>query len=196
MIRHGLTAGNLQRRYVGRTDEPLCPQGMAAAQKAGSFPAVSKVVVSPLLRAKQTASLLFPQAEQRVLEDLREMDFGAFEGRTADEMVSDADYRAWVDGNCQGICPGGEGMHGFSIRTLSVFDQAVQKAILAGESRLVIVAHGGTLMAVMDKYAVPQREYWHWHVPNFQGWRARLDDAKWDTAPALFDYARMEVISL
>ncbi len=196
LIRHGLTAGNLQKRYVGRTDEPLCPKGIAAAQKAGSFPAVSRVIVSPMLRAKQTAALLFPQAEQQVLDGLREMDFGVFEGRTADEMVSDAAYRTWVDGNCQDVCPGGEGMHGFSSRTLSTFDQAVQKAIRTGESRLVIVAHGGTLMAVMDRYAMPKRAYWDWHVPTLHGWRASLDSIKWDAAPALLDYARMEAISL
>lgn len=28
-IRHGKTAGNLERRYIGRTDEPLCDEGIA-----------------------------------------------------------------------------------------------------------------------------------------------------------------------
>lgn len=196
LIRHGLTAGNLQKRYVGRTDEPLCREGINALQKAGAFPEIPQVVVSPMLRARQTASLLFPNADQLVVEDLREMDFGAFEGRTADEMALDPAYRAWVEGNCQGICPGGEGIAAFSFRTLSAFDQAVRQAILSGKSRLVIVAHGGTLMAVMDKYATPKGAYWDWHVPPLKGWRANLEDAAWDTRPALCGYALMEVISL
>jgi len=196
LIRHGLTAGNLQKRYAGRTDEPLCSQGFADTRKAGRFPAVAKVVVSPMLRARQTASLLFPEAEQRVARDLREMDFGAFEGKTADEMASDAAYRAWVAGNCLDDCPGGEGVAGFSARVSSAFDQAVRQSLSSQEDPLIVVAHGGTLMAIMDKYATPRREYWQWHVPALSGWRARLDRGTWETCPRLTAYARLEVTGL
>ena len=196
LIRHGLTAGNLQKRYVGRTDEPLCPQGIADAQRAGCFLSVAKVVVSPALRARQTASLLFPKADQRAARDLREMDFGAFEGKTADEMACDAAYRAWVEGNCQDVCPGGEGAAGFSARVCSAFDWAVRRYISSKEDPLIVVAHGGTLMAIMDRYAVPGREYWQWHVPALNGWRAQLDRTAWDACPRLTAYARMEAIRL
>ena len=177
-------------------DEPLCPEGIAAAQQAGSFPAVLKVIASPMLRARQTASLLFPNADQQVMHDLREMDFGAFEGRTADEMSGDPAYRAWVEGGCREVCPGGEGLFGFSARTCAAFDQAVRQSISQGESRLILVAHGGTLMAVMDRYAAPRREYWDWHVPPLQGFRARLDLSAGDACPQLTEYMRMEAVLL
>ena len=189
LIRHGLTAGNLQKRYVGRTDEPLCAQGIADARRAESFPSVSEVIVSPMLRARQTASLLYPNANQQVVPGLREMDFGAFEGKTADEMACDSAYRAWVEGNCQGICPGGEGAAGFSARVCAAFIQVIPQK----EERLIIVAHGGTLMAIMDEYAMPRREYWQWHVPPLHGWRAQLDQATWDACPQLTAYLRMEM---
>ena len=196
LIRHGLTAGNLQKRYIGRTDEPLCPQGIADIQKAGCFPSVAKVVVSLMLRARQTASLLFPNADQQVRQDLGEMDFGVFEGKTADEMADDSAYRAWVDGNCHDICPGGEGVVGFSARVCAAFDQAVRQAISQEEERLIIVAHSGTLMAIMDRYAMPKREYWQWHVPALNGWRAHLDRTTWDACPQLTAYLCIEEIRL
>lgn len=103
LIRHGLTEGNRLRRYIGRTDEPLCAAGRAALS-AAPLKGIETVYVSPLLRARETAAILFPHARQIVVDDLREMDFGAFENRSADDMKNDAAYRAWVDGLCEGDC--------------------------------------------------------------------------------------------
>ena len=84
LIRHGLTAGNLEGRYIGSgTDLPLCDQGRAELRQLKQqfeYPAVSLVFTSPLQRAVQTADILFPGVRQIALQDLREMDFGVFEG--------------------------------------------------------------------------------------------------------------------
>ena len=37
LIRHAMTAGNLQRRYVGSTDEGLCPEGIELAEQKAQF---------------------------------------------------------------------------------------------------------------------------------------------------------------
>ena len=98
LLRHGRTAWTEQHRYQGRRDIPLSPEGEAELRRADFAPAV--VWVSPLSRARRTAELLFPGAEQRVEPDLVEMDFGAFEGRSYRDMEDDPAYRAWVDGGC------------------------------------------------------------------------------------------------
>ena len=108
LIRHGATAGNLERRYIGRTDEPLCEQGRLQAlwlQQQGLH--VDALLVSPALRARQTAQLAFPAMSYQVIPEWRETDFGIFEGKTAQEMEEDPDYRAWVDSGCRGPVPGG-----------------------------------------------------------------------------------------
>ena len=51
LIRHGLTEGNRLRRYIGRTDEPLCAAGRAALSTA-PLKGIETVYVSPLLRAR------------------------------------------------------------------------------------------------------------------------------------------------
>ena len=80
LIRHGKTAGNLAGRYIGcRTDEPLCPEGIAQLRE-GRYPAVERVFASPLRRCRETARLLYPAMEMEIVEDFRECDFGAFEG--------------------------------------------------------------------------------------------------------------------
>ena len=107
LIRHGMTRLGEEKRYQGALDEGLSAQGRAALKRAAFTP--SRVYVSPLLRARETAGLLFPASEQIVVPDLREMDFGVFEGRGWWEMEQDEDYCAWVDGGCTGRCPGGAG---------------------------------------------------------------------------------------
>ena len=90
LIRHGAAAGNLEHRYLGRTDQPLCPEGAAQVLalkerlRERGMDTVDALFVSSLLRARQTAALLFPEQRSTVLPGLRETDFGVFEGKTAD----------------------------------------------------------------------------------------------------------------
>ncbi|SBW11728.1 Fructose-2,6-bisphosphatase [uncultured Eubacteriales bacterium] len=187
LIRHAQTAGNLARRYVGLTDEPLCPAGRDAAAASGINPGLEIVYISPLRRAAETAAIKFPNARQLVLPNLREMDFGAFEYRTADEMAEDEAYTRWVNGGCTAPCPRGEGLEEFQARSCWGFAQAVKETIAEGRQRLVVVAHGGTVMAVMGRYARPARSYFDWAVGNCGGYRAGLDAARWPVEPRLTD---------
>ncbi len=95
LLRHGMTADNALGRYQGRRDTPLSPEGVRALRPADFSPAT--VYVSPLRRAVQTAQTLFPAAALVTVGDLAEMDFGDFDGKTADEMAEDPAYRAWVE---------------------------------------------------------------------------------------------------
>lgn len=173
LIRHGQTAGNALRRYIGATDQPLTETGAAQARKLGGILAVKQVFVTPLLRTQQTAQFLFPGAEQTVLTELREMNFGDFEDRSADEMTDDADYRAWVDGGCVAPCPNGESMEGFARRVWSGFEQAI-RALPAQTERAVFVVHGGTIMALVSHYAQPEIAYYDAFTRNCGGYAGIL----------------------
>lgn len=91
MARHGQTDLNTDERWQGRLDAPLNATGHAQAQQlAQALPSgIEALVVSPLLRARQTAA---PVAQTlglapRLDADFRERDFGIFEGLTADEAA-------------------------------------------------------------------------------------------------------------
>ena len=170
LIRHGKTIGNLERRYIGATNVPLCPEGAAEAERARKDETLTEVFVSPLLRARETARILFPNAKQRVVEDLREMDFGDFEGRTADEMADDPAYRAWVDGNCRGACPNGESTDSFRARVEAAFSETLRSL----DSDALFVVHGGVIMAVMAAFAEPKREFYDWGAENLGGFTAEV----------------------
>lgn len=97
LIRHGKTQSNFAHRYQGRLDDPLCPQGieeLMQKKQNGLYPAADFVVCSPKKRCIQTAEIVCEQYEQLaqsgcvlIEDDLRETDFGDFEGKTHEELL-------------------------------------------------------------------------------------------------------------
>lgn len=176
LLRHAKTAYNAERRYQGILDIPISDEGRLQLRRADFDPAV--VYTSTLQRTAQTARVLFPDAQLVPVNDLREMNFGAFQGRTYLEMEHDEAYCAWVDGGCTGRCPNGETQAEFSDRVCRAFAQLVDQALAAREDRLTIVAHGGTQMAAMERFAEPHRAYHEWCASNASGYV--LDTARWN----------------
>lgn len=164
-IRHGATEGNLRRRYIGRTDEPLCEAGIAqvkALQKRGI--SVDRLFVSPMLRTRQTADILFPKMPYTVVDGLIETDFGRFEGKSADELLGDPAYQAWVDAMCLTPIPGGESVADFKIRCCEAFAETIRT--VPDGSRVGFVVHGGVIMAIMEAYAFPKKDFYAYHIEN------------------------------
>ncbi len=175
LIRHGATELSECRCYQGRLDTPLSEAGrnrLTASEDKHNI-----IYITDKTRTAETADILFPEAEQRVVSELREMDFGDFEGRNYRDMENDADYRAWVEGGCWGRCPNGENRAEFSTRVCGAFSALVEKALAEGREELLIVAHGGTQMAVLERWGEPKNEYYAWCSAPGTGWR--LDTANW-----------------
>lgn len=175
LVRHGRTPGNDERRYVGVVDQPLSEKGREQAQTAVHHDDVTRVYVSKLRRTHETAAIMFPNAEQVVVDDIHEMDFGTFAGRSANEMADDPQYRAWVDSECTAPCPDGESQDAFTDRVCAALEELVGQAAARGERQLVVVAHGGTMMAFLSRYGNdPSKKYWDWLVGNCEGYRIGL----------------------
>ncbi len=179
LLRHGKTACNIENRYNGKIDEPLSPQGIAQAQAQAHYPEIPRVYASPMLRAQQTAKIFFPNARIVTVDDLREMDFGDFEGRTAAEMERDEAYNAWIEGGCVDDCPNGEGIPGFAARASAAFAGCVADAIDRGEPRVGVAVHGGVIMAVMSAFSGSDALYHAWYVDNCGGYEIEIDEAAW-----------------
>ena len=176
LIRHGQSVLQEQKRYQGFLDSPLSERGRSMLKKADFEP--EKVYVSPMLRARETARILFPSARQIAVPDLKEMNFGAFEGKTLAELEGDPAYRQWVDGMCLGRCPGGESKDEYCARVCEAFSKIVIEAGVNGETEAVIVAHGGTQMAVLERFSGIGKEYYKWQLPVGQGYRLLAEDWK------------------
>ncbi|NLL39270.1 MAG: histidine phosphatase family protein [Clostridiales bacterium] len=171
LIRHSMTRGNLQRRYVGITDEPLCPEGVELARsRAAIFPRVECLYVSPLVRCGQTADILYPGVPRTVCKDFRETDFGRFEYKNYEELKDDPDYQKWLDSGGTIGFPGGESMEEACERVLAAFDRMLHDLKEKNISTAAAIIHGGTIMAIMSGRIIPKRSFYDWQLKNCEGY--------------------------
>lgn len=188
ILRHGKTQSNIERRYMGcRTDEDLLETEESSLQDPGIADDDILIISSPMKRSLQTAHIFFPGREILVAEDLREMDFGIFEGKNYMDLSGDPDYQAWVDSGCTSRIPGGESMDSFIKRTMTGFREAVRTAIDKRAATLCIVAHGGSIMSVM--YSLFGGNYYDYYTQNGDGYifRLEVDDAGDFAAAGTYD---------
>lgn len=100
LIRHGAAKSNLEHRYLGTTDEPLSAEGKQALfikKESGLYPNPDKLFISPMLRCRQTAEILFPDVASWEIPEWTEMDFGQFECKNYKELNGNTAYQAWID---------------------------------------------------------------------------------------------------
>ncbi len=116
LIRHGTTTMNRENRYRGRRDVPLDAQGYQDAVDAARFLSqrgLSAVYTGPLRRTIATAQIVADEAgvpDIRILHGLTNLDYGAWEGMTADEARTyDPDsFFQYREDPLQCVCPNGE----------------------------------------------------------------------------------------
>lgn len=165
-VRHGAAQSNVDRRYLGRGDEPLCREGreQARALFESGVPAAERVFVSPLLRCRQTAEILYPGAALETAPQFAELDFGSFEGKTHQELTGDPAYAAWLESGGTFSIPGGETLASFTERCREGFLWMLERA--ADAASLAAVVHSGTIMALLSGFAVPPRPFYGCYVKN------------------------------
>ncbi len=182
LIRHGATPGNAEKRYMGKTDEPLSVAGMEELYRlkaAGRYPSKPEMMFSsPLQRCLQTAELLYGDGSSGVTEsktrihsiqDFAEMDFGEFEGMNYRELNGNPQYQAWIDSGGIIAFPGGEDRNTFISRCSRGMQELY--AVAAGRSAVAVV-HGGTIMALLSAFA--GGDYWSYQTENGLGWTMQV----------------------
>lgn len=174
-IRHGLTAGNLEKRYIGTTDEPLCSEGIEKL-RTHIFPRCELLICSPLMRCIQTAEIIYPVQKYAAYAGLRECDFGDFEGKNYVELSDNGYYQKWIDSGGEMPFPNGESPADFRHRCTAAFEMIVSK--YADSDSIAFVVHSGTIMSILEKYAVPRSDYFSWHCENGHGYICEFDGTK------------------
>ena len=181
MIRHGRTKGNIENRYIGTTDEPLLASEAERLSvkreklKEAGMLHPDVLCASPMRRCRETAAVLFPESEPVIVPDFRECDFGEFENKNYQELSGNADYQRWIDSGGRLPFPGGESMRSFQERVCRAFGRQIREIILTSgnqrsrDAKAAMVVHGGTIMAVLERYGYPRKSYFDWHVGNGDG---------------------------
>ena len=180
LIRHAITPGNVLKRYTGRrSDEGIIVPDSEEVSKIrdktnecisrhikGRF----SVVSGPQKRSRETAGLLFPGRDIVTVNELCEMDLGMFEGKTYEELKDVPEYVSWLESKGLMTIPGGEDRDEFIRRSMEGFKKAVA---LSDDDGLVIVCHGGNIMAIMS--TLTDLDYYDCQVPNLEGYVLNID---------------------
>ncbi len=193
LIRHGITDANLEGRYIGcRTDLPLCPQGVKELKtlyETGEYPQIEHLYTSPLLRCKQTASILYPGFEPTVIDEFSEYDFGEFEGKTAEMLELDENYALWTSGKIDAP-PSGETNIDFIKRIALGLNTVVRDMMEKGIYESAAIMHGGAIMMLLSNCAVPRKRSVEWTCEQGRGFSVRITPSLYHSSGIIevYDY--------
>lgn len=187
LIRHGITEGNLDGKYIGQTDLALCPQGEKQIQqlvKSGVYPCVEKVYTSPLKRCVETAQIIYPDIQLSKVDEIAEMDFGQFEGKTQKELENLPEYTAWLKGGPEACPPDGEKFGDFSLRCISGLDIIFRDMMKKEITRAAMVTHGGVITNLLAGFGLPKGHPADYMCGPGEGFEILLSTFLWQKGPA------------
>ena len=149
LIRHGATDANYRGEYIGcRTDLPLAPEGLNELRLLKDdieYPEIERLYSSPMLRAKQTGAVLYPEKQIVPVEELMEYDFGT-------------------------APPGGEENSDFIKRVCIGFNRITVDMVNGGYKSAAVIMHGGAIMMLLAAAGLPRRSPVEWTSENGRGY--------------------------
>lgn len=210
LIRHGSTRLNDEKRYIGWTDEELSEKGISEIkEKKDLYEKNDLLFLSPMLRCRQTADILFPNKNAKVINEWKEINFGQFEGKNYKELSDNTDYKTWVDSGCRGEIPDGEMLYSFINRSLIGLEKCigmcelymVKHDLFAGsefeknyplgndnniyskELKAAAIVHGGTIMAILSN--LTNKDFFDFQVKNGEAYVLEFEAGKLTSFKAL-----------
>lgn len=205
LIRHGKTPSNREHRYLGVTEEALSGEGRKQLEILAEKDILKKtwlLFISPMLRCQESAGILFPGRKAYPIEEWREMNFGAYEGKNYEDLKNDSYYQKWIDSNGTLPFPEGESQQEYIKRcyrglltATKIIEEKIarevadtaktssaneitelrepEKQIAESQPRnITAVVHGGTIMALL--HILAGGNYFDYQVKNGGGYCCKL----------------------
>ena len=146
VVRHGATEWSIAGRHTGRTDLALTEEGRDQARAVGRVldgRPFSRVLVSPLARARETCELAGYADQAECTDDLLEFDYGRYEGLTTAQIREDVPgWTVWTE-----PCPGGEALIDVAARV-----DRVIAAVRGTDGPVALFAHGHVLRVLTARW--------------------------------------------
>lgn len=186
-IRHGMTDANEDGRYIGSTDLPLSELGSKELfEKADTldYPQVQKVYTSPLKRCKQTAAILYPNRYTVEMDELREMDFGDFENKKAEDLMETDAYKEFIKGGLDNPAPNGESIREVVTRCYEAIKIIISDMMYEGMTNVAVVTHGGIIMNMLSCFGIPKRKPMEFACDFGEGFEVLVTASMWQRSEA------------
>jgi broad specificity phosphatase PhoE len=150
LVRHGESTGNAAGLLLGRIDAPLTDRGRAQAQSlGGSLSGITRVISSPLERARDTAAALDLGLPIEIDDRWVELDYGEFDGQPLSSVPAEVWKRWRSDPNYRP--PGGETLAEAGVRVRSACEElfAGDGGAEARAGDVVVVSHVSPIKAAV-----------------------------------------------
>lgn len=190
---------------MGVTEEALSGEGRKQLEILAEKDILKKpwlLFISPMLRCQESAGILFPGRKAYPIEEWREMNFGAYEGKNYEDLKNDSYYQKWIDSNGTLPFPEGESQqeyikrcHRGLLTATKIIEEKIarevadtaktssaneitelrepEKQIAESQPRNIIaVVHGGTIMALL--HILAGGNYFDYQVKNGGGYCCKL----------------------
>lgn len=170
LVRHGETEWSKAGRHTGRTDVPLTDVGRQQARRVGQALAgrtFSRVEVSPMSRARETARLAGFGDRMETLDDLREYDYGIYEGRTRADILREVPgWSVWTRPMLEGE----------SLAALATRADRVIATLLPLGGDVLVFSHGHFLRELATRWieAAPPE------ASRLELWTATISELGWE----------------
>lgn len=187
LIRHGQTKANAQGLYIGTTDFPLNDKGrneLYDKLDSYAYPKVERVYSSPLERCTETAEILFPDREIVIAEEFSELHFGAFEGKSAEELLELPAYHDWLKGGMEARPPEGESVSELCVRTYHGLHRILLEMMQEDFRHVAIVTHAGVIANAIACFGVPKLDPKQIQCAPGEGFELLITAQMWQQAQA------------
>lgn len=181
-VRHGRTDANEKGIYIGKTDLPLSDKGRAELEEKYEmhcYPKVGRVYSSPLTRALQSAEILFPDREIVICDELREMDFGGFEGLSVQQLMELDSYKKWIKGGLDNPPPNGESLRNMLDRCCSGLNLMIMDMMKENIHEAGVVTHSGIMMNILSCFGLPKAKPMEWACEAGEGYKVYVTAMMW-----------------
>jgi broad specificity phosphatase PhoE len=148
LVRHGESTGNAEGLLLGRLDAPLTERGLGQARSlAESVAGATRLISSPLERARDTAAALGTGLPVEVDDRWIEIDYGVYDGRKLGDVPAEV-WAQWRSDPTY-VPPGGESLAAAGSRVRSACEELFDgpDAAARGDGTVVVVSHVSPIKA-------------------------------------------------
>jgi Fructose-2,6-bisphosphatase len=182
LIRNAPCEGNLEARYIGRTESPIAMEGirlLLEQKQKYEYPEAEAFYASPSTRCVDSLKILYPEADPEVILEMAECDFGDWENKSAADLKDNMEFETWLQNGQQAAPPNGESGIVFMQRVCQGFEMLVNNLMREGKPTAALVTSGGVIMTILSMYGLPKANFYDWMCEPGCGYSVRITPGLW-----------------
>ena len=144
------------------------------------YPRIEQLYVSPMKRCLETATVLYPDMEYTIVTDLRECHFGAYEGKSVEQVLREDPNAARFFDNRQPYTPeGGESGQEFGMRALGALNDMLEDMMKNGIHDAAAITHGMLISLLLTITGYPKKDTLEWSSDSGCGFTVVTSQTMW-----------------